>query len=89
MIPASISTPPSIAPSARRRTIYRINQDARGHWCVSSSDGMTGGTFFERDAAIRFARRESVGVPVLVLQIEPEQWRGAVVEPFRGTISRS
>ncbi len=42
---------------------------------------MTGGTFFDRDSAIRFARRESLGVPVLVLQIEPEQARGGDSKP--------
>jgi hypothetical protein len=88
MIPASKTTAPLLRRISQARTIFRIEQQASGRWCVNSGDGMTGGTFFERDAAIRFARRESVGVPVLVL-IEREQRRGAVVDPFRGTITRS
>ena len=87
MIPASKTTAPLVRPMSQARTIFRIGQQASGRWCVSSADGMIGGIFFERDAAIRFARRESVGIPVLVL-IEPVQPHGAVVEPFRGTISR-
>ncbi len=82
MIPAAVTTPKSFPLSAPRRAIYRVRRDANGHWCASSTDGMTGGTFFDRDSAIRFARRESLGVPVLVLQIEPEQARGES-EPLR------
>jgi len=85
MIPASKMTAPPFRPAPLARTIFRIERQANGRWCATSADGMTGGTFFERDAALRFARRESVGVPVLVL-IEREQRR--VVEPFRGAITR-
>ena len=88
MIPASKTTAPLFHPIPQARTIFRIEQQASGRWFMNSADGMTGGTFFERDAAIRFARRESVGVPVLVL-IEQAQRRDTVVDPFRGTITRS
>ena len=87
MIPASKTRAPLSRPMSQARTIFRIEQQASGRWCVNSADGMTGGTFFERDAAIRFARRESIGFPVLVL-IEREQRRGAVVAPFRGATTR-
>ena len=82
MIPGSKTTAPLFRRISQARTIFRIQQQASGRWCVNSADGMTGGTFFERDAAIRFARRESVGVPVLVL-IEQEQRSGIAAEPFR------
>ena len=58
------STPP-------RKAIFRIFQDERGRWCTRSDDGMTGGTFFAREAALRFVRRETMGMPVLVLHIAP------------------
>lgn len=85
MITASLPIPKSSCLPAPRRAIYRVHQDANGHWCAISSDGMTGGTFFDRDSAIRFARRESLGVPVLVLQIEPEPAPGVAIEPRQGT----
>lgn len=64
MIPASKTTAPLFRTMSQARTIFRIERQASGRWCVNSADGMTDGTFFERDAAIRFARRESVGIPV-------------------------
>jgi hypothetical protein len=82
MIAASKTIAPLFRRRSQARTIFRIQQQASGRWRVNSADGMTGGTFFERDAAIRFARRESVGVPVLVL-IEQEQRSGIAAEPFR------
>jgi hypothetical protein len=88
MIPASKTAAPLFRPTSQARMIFHIGQQASGGWCVNSADGMVGGIFFERDAAIRFARRESVGIPVLVL-IEPALPRGAIVDPFRGTMSRS
>jgi hypothetical protein len=89
MIPVSKTTAQPFRPAPQPRAVFRIEQQVSGRWRVSSADGMTGGTFFERDAAVRFARRESVGVPILVFQIEPEQRRGAVAEPFRGATPRS
>ena len=86
MIPGSKTTAPLFRRISQARTIFRIQQQASGRWCVNSADGMTGGTFFERDAAIRFARRESVGVPVLVL-IEQEQRSGIAVAPFHAAIA--
>ena len=38
---------------------FRIFPDGRGHWCACKDDGMVSGVFFNRDAAIRFARHES------------------------------
>jgi hypothetical protein len=88
MIPVSKAAAQPFRPASQPRAVFRIEQQTSGRWRVSSADGMTGGTFFERDAAIRFARRESVGMPILVFQIEPEQ-RRAVIEPFRGATPRS
>ncbi len=53
--------------AAPRRAMFRVWRDERGRWRVQGSDGMTGGTFFDRAAALRFARRESTDVPTLVL----------------------
>jgi hypothetical protein len=53
-----------------RKCVFRVFKDAQHHWCVVSSDGMTGGIFVDQDSAIRFARRESFGVPVLVLSVD-------------------
>ncbi|HZB92993.1 MAG TPA: hypothetical protein VE397_16210 [Stellaceae bacterium] len=72
MIPIAKIATPGVAAASPRRIVFRIFQDDRGHWCAESDDGMTGGTFFEREAALRFVRRETTGVPALVLLIAPE-----------------
>ncbi len=56
-------------PAPQRKAVFRIFQSAGGRWCARSDDGMTGGTFFTHEAALRFARRETTGVPALVLHI--------------------
>lgn len=55
-------------PAPQQKSLFRLHQTAEGRWCVSSADGLTGGTFFDHDQAIRFARRESTGLPILVLR---------------------
>jgi hypothetical protein len=63
---------PGLASSSKRKIVFRIFQNERGRWRAESDDGMTGGTFFEREAAVRFVRRETTGMPALVLHIAPE-----------------
>jgi hypothetical protein len=53
------------------RSVFRITRGRNGRWCATSGDGMIGGTFFDRDAAIRFVRRESYGAPLHFVE-EPE-----------------
>ena len=55
---------PAVVP---RKTVFRVFQEEPRHWRVASSDGMTGGFFIDQKSAVRFARREADGVPVLVL----------------------
>ena len=38
---------------------FEVFRDQIGHWCARRTDGKVCGTFFEREAAVRFARRES------------------------------
>jgi hypothetical protein len=38
---------------------FCVFPDGHGHWCACKDDGMVAGTFFSRDAALRFARAES------------------------------
>jgi hypothetical protein len=68
--------PQRLRSTAPRKAVFRVIRDG-GRWCAESADGMTGGTFFDQDSAIRFARRESVGVPVLMLRIEIETPRSS------------
>jgi len=57
---------PWLHPAPQRKSVFRLYRTSAGRWCVSSADGLTGGTFFDHDQAIRFARRESTGAPILV-----------------------
>jgi len=45
--------------NASDRTTFEIFCDQCGHWCARRRDGLVFGTFFEREPAMRFARRES------------------------------
>jgi hypothetical protein len=38
---------------------FCVFPDGHGHWRACKDDGMVAGTFFSRDAALRFARAES------------------------------
>jgi hypothetical protein len=50
------------------RAVFRLYRGRNGRWCAISGDGMIGGMFFDRDAAIRFARRESYGSPLRLVE---------------------
>jgi hypothetical protein len=72
MIPIAKPVPsPLRAPLPQRKAVFRIFRVESGRWCARSDDGLTGGTFFTHEAALRFARRETTGVPALVLHIGP------------------
>jgi hypothetical protein len=49
------------------KVTFEIFRDRIGHWCARRGDGKVCGTFFERDAALRFARRECRDETLLVL----------------------
>jgi hypothetical protein len=53
------------------RITFEIFRDRIGHWCARRGDGKVCGTFFERDAAVRFARRECRDESLLVLVMRP------------------
>jgi hypothetical protein len=45
------------------RAVLRIHRSLSGRRCAMSGDVMIGGPVFDREAAIRFIRRESGGAP--------------------------
>ncbi len=49
------------------RTIFHLSCDQTGRWHAIRSDHLVGGTFFEREAAMRFARRETRPGTILLL----------------------
>ena len=51
----------------RAQVTFELTGDRVGHWCARRADGRVCGTFFERDAAIRFARRECRDESALIL----------------------
>jgi hypothetical protein len=51
----------------RTQVTFELFRDQAGHWCARRADGRVGGTFFERDAAVRFARRECRDGSALIL----------------------
>lgn len=73
MIPIAKPATADIAPAPQRKTVFRIFQEELGRWRACSDDGMTGGTFFTHEAALRFVRREIAAIPALVLHIAPQR----------------
>ena len=49
---------------------FRIFRSRSGRWCATTGDGLLGGTFFDHDAAVRFAQRESYGAPLHIIDDE-------------------
>ena len=47
------------------QTIFEISRDCFGYWYARRSDGLVVGHFTERNAAIRFAKRECHGPALL------------------------
>jgi hypothetical protein len=41
--------------------MFAIFRNSVGLWCARRADGLVGGTFLQRDDAVRFARRECRG----------------------------
>jgi hypothetical protein len=39
--------------------MFMVGQDSHGHWVVQDLDGIRGGLFVSRDAALRFVRSEN------------------------------
>ena len=48
---------------------FLIGRDSRGRWVVQRQDGMSGGLFVERAAAIRFAMAENGRHPERIIQV--------------------
>ncbi len=40
------------------KTAFQIFRNGLGRWCARRADGLVSGTFFNREAALLFARRE-------------------------------
>jgi len=55
--------------SAHRAPDFLIFPDRNGHWCSRKADGLVAGTFFTREAAIRFAKDEGLGIEDMRLVI--------------------
>ena len=46
-------------PSWLRPPLFSVGRNSRGNWVVQDQQGICGGLFVDRDAALRFARSES------------------------------
>jgi rare lipoprotein A (peptidoglycan hydrolase) len=63
--------------SARAAVTFRIFRTSAGRWCACKGDGMVAGTFFDHDAAVRFAQRESCGCRLQCIEEDLASWTGA------------
>jgi len=55
---------------------FDIRPDRGGHWVACDRDGLTGGTFLSRRAALRFALFEAGGDPSYVHEARALRHRG-------------
>jgi hypothetical protein len=58
----------SVFPASSPRTLFSICHSPDGRWSARRGDGLIGGTFFEHDAALRFAERESGDAVALIIE---------------------
>ena len=56
-------------PSWLRPPLFMIGQDCRGNWVVQDQNGVCGGLFVDRDAALRFVRSENGYRPQAVVMV--------------------
>jgi len=77
--------------SAQGRFI--IGHDATGHWVVCDRQGMTGGLFTDRDAAMHFALTESNHAPNAVSLAPDDEvlslWPNMDIDPVRQPMHRA
>jgi len=57
--------------SSDTRKTFEIFRNRIGRWCVRRADGLVFGTFFEKEAAVHFARRECSDATLLWRINEP------------------
>ncbi len=65
MIQAEQAEPPSWL----RSPVFMIGQDCRGNWVVQDQNGIRGGLFVDRGAALRFVRFENGDRPQGVIMV--------------------
>jgi len=56
-------------PSWARPPVFMIGQDCRGNWVVQDQQGIAGGLFVTRDAALRYVRFENGHRPQAVVMV--------------------
>ncbi len=65
MIHAKEPEPPSWLQSLP----FMVGQDQQGNWVVQEQNGVRGGLFVDRDAALRYVRSENGRRPPVVIMI--------------------
>jgi len=56
-------------PSLFRPPFFMVGQDERGNWVAQDLDGVCGGLFVSRDAAMRYVRAEKGPQPQAVVMV--------------------
>jgi hypothetical protein len=56
-------------PSWSRPPLFMIGQDEQGHWVAQELNGVCGGLFVNRDAALRYVRSENGRRPQAVVMV--------------------
>ena len=64
-----IQTKQDEPPSLFRPPLFMVGQDERGNWVVQDLDGVCGGFFVSREAAMRYIRSENGPQPQAVVLV--------------------
>ena len=64
-----MKTQQSEPPSRRRPPLFMVGQDGRGNWIAQDKEGMRGGLFVNREAALRYVRSENGSKPQAILMV--------------------
>jgi hypothetical protein len=87
MIQAKGAEPPSLL----RSLPFLVGRDQYGNWVVQEQNGVRGGLFVSRDAALRYVRSENEGRPPVVIVIsgilELDMMRKPATSPYRKIVS--
>jgi hypothetical protein len=74
-------------PSRLQSLPFMVGQDRQGNWVVQEQNGVRGGLFVNRDAALRYARSENGGRAPIVIMIsgilELDMMRKSATSPRR------
>ena len=81
----------TVSPWWLQSLLFMVGQDQQGNWVVQEQNGVRGGLFVDRDAALRYVRSENGRRPQVVIMIsgilELDTTRKPTMLPYRQIVA--